>query len=69
MLVQTDQTTIDICSPEHTLSSNEVLSILREKLIEVPMKVETGKTRGSKIPVPVLFDLIIKLISTLMQML
>jgi len=44
----------DICSPEHTLSSNEVL---REKLIEVPMKVETGKTKGSKIPVPVLFGL------------
>lgn len=46
-----------ICSPEHTLSSNEVLSILKEKLLDVPMRVEQSKTRGSKIPVPVLFGL------------
>jgi len=47
----------DICSPEHTLSSNDVLLILRAKLLEVPMQVEKGKSRGSKIPVPVLFGL------------
>ena len=47
----------EICSPEHTLASNEVLSILRLKLVEVSMKVEQGKTRGLKIPVPVLFGL------------
>ncbi len=46
-----------ICSPEHTLSSNEVLSILRLQLLKVPMRVEQGKARGSKIPVPVLFGL------------
>ena len=47
----------EICSPEHTFSSNEVLSILRAKLLEVPMKVERGKTRGLKISVPVLFGI------------
>jgi hypothetical protein len=47
----------EICSPEHTLTSNAVLSILRTKLLEVPMRVEQGKNRGSKIPVPVLFGL------------
>lgn len=47
----------DICSPEHTFSSNEVLSILRARLLEVPMKVEQGKSKGSKIPVPVLFGI------------
>lgn len=46
-----------ICSPEHTLSSNEVLLILKAKLLDVPMRVEQSKTRGSKIPVPVLFGL------------
>lgn len=46
-----------ICSPEHTLTSNEVLTILRDALLAVPMQVEQGKTRGLKIPVPVLFGL------------
>lgn len=46
-----------ICSPEHTLSSNEVLTILRKMLLAVPMQVEKGKAKGSKIPVPVLFGL------------
>lgn len=46
-----------ICSPEHTLSSNEVLTILRNTLLAVPMRVGQGKARGSKIPVPVLFGL------------
>lgn len=46
-----------ICSPQHTYNSNEVLKIIRDKLLEVPMHVESGKMRGSKIPVPVLFGL------------
>ncbi len=46
-----------ICSPEHTLSSNEVLTVLRKMLLAVPMQVEQGKTKGLKIPVPVLFGL------------
>ncbi len=46
-----------ICSPEHTLPSNEVLKILRDSLLSIPMQVEQGKARGSKIPVPVLFGL------------
>ncbi|KKW33096.1 MAG: hypothetical protein UY76_C0009G0002 [Candidatus Uhrbacteria bacterium GW2011_GWA2_52_8d] len=46
-----------ICSPEHTLSSNEVLTILRKTLLSVPMQVEQGKAKGLKIPVPVLFGL------------
>ena len=46
-----------ICSPEHNLSSNEVLKVLRKILLEVPMQVEQGKTKGLKIPVPVLFGL------------
>lgn len=47
----------DICSPEHTLSSNEVLSILRVKLLKRDMRVEQGKSKGLKIPVPVLFGM------------
>lgn len=46
-----------ICSPRHTLSSNEVLAILRDGLLEVPMQVERGKAKEFKIPVPVLFGL------------
>ncbi|OGJ64605.1 hypothetical protein A3C37_02415 [Candidatus Peribacteria bacterium RIFCSPHIGHO2_02_FULL_53_20] len=46
-----------ICSPQNTLSSNEVLTILRDRLLELPMQVEKGKTKGSKIPVPVLFGI------------
>ena len=46
-----------ICSPEHTLSSNEVLTILRDILLAVPMQVEQGKAKGLKIPVPVLLGL------------
>lgn len=44
-------------SPKYTYSSNEVLSILKQHLLKVPMKVESGKTRGSKISIPVLFGL------------
>lgn len=46
-----------ISSPKHTLSSNEVLTVLKERLLAVPMQVEQGKTKGLKIPVPVLFGL------------
>jgi len=46
-----------ICSPQHTYSSNEVLKIVRDGLLEVPMRVESGKTHDSQIPVPVLFGL------------
>ena len=44
-------------SPKFTYSSNEVLEILKEYLEKVPMNVETGKSRGSKISIPVLFGL------------
>lgn len=44
-------------SPKFTYSSNEVLEILKKHLAKVPMKVESGKTRGSKISIPVLFGL------------
>ncbi len=44
-------------SPKFTYSSNEVLEILKEHLLKIPMKVESGKNRGSKISIPVLFGL------------
>ena len=47
----------DIRSPEHTLNSDGVLAHLRPHLEELGFLVESGKTRGSKIPVPVLFGL------------
>ena len=46
-----------IKSPENELKSNEVLDILRPYLEPVGFTVETGKARGQKIPVPVLFGL------------
>lgn len=46
-----------IKSPENTLPSNQVLSILRPHLIEIGMIVEEGKTKDKKITVPVLFGL------------
>ncbi|MFE1747293.1 hypothetical protein [Coleofasciculus sp. H7-2] len=46
-----------IKSPNHTLSSNQVLDILRPYLLAVEMLVEAGKAREQKIPVPVLFGL------------
>ena len=47
----------EIKSPEKELKSNEVLHVLRPHLENIEFTVETGKTRGKKIPVPVLFGL------------
>jgi hypothetical protein len=47
----------EIKSPEHGLNSDGVLSHVRPHLEAIGFVVETGKTRGSKIPVPVLFGL------------
>lgn len=44
-------------SHQFNLSSNEVLQILKEHLLKIPMVVESGKSRGSKISIPVLFGL------------
>lgn len=47
----------DIKSPENRLSSDGVLAHLRPHLEAIGYRVESGKTRGAKIPVPVLFGL------------
>ena len=52
-----EQTYEEIKSPENELKSNEVLDILRPYLQRIGYVVETGKARGQKIPVPVLFGL------------
>ncbi len=52
-----DLTYDEIKSPENQLKSNEVLDILRPHLENIEFTVETGKARGKKIPVPVLFGL------------
>ena len=52
-----DLTYDQIKSPENELKSDEVLDILRPQLESIEFKVETGKARGQKIPVPVLFGL------------
>ncbi len=44
-------------SPDHGLNSDGVLGHLRPHLEEIGFLVETGKSKGSKIPVPVLFGL------------
>ena len=46
-----------IKSPENVLKSNEVLDILRPHLERIGFTVETGKAKGQKIRVPVLFGL------------
>ena len=46
-----------IKSPENELKSNEVLNVLRPDLERIGFNVETGKAKGQKIPVPVLFGL------------
>lgn len=46
-----------IASPEHNLSSDGVLQLLRPELEIINFKVELGKSRGQKIKVPVLFGL------------
>lgn len=52
-----ERTYDQIRSPENELKSNEVLDILRPHLESIGFTVETGKARGQKIPVPVLFGL------------
>ena len=52
-----EQTYNQIKSPENELKSDEVLDILRPHLERIGFTVETGKARGQKIPVPVLFGL------------
>lgn len=44
-----------ISSEKNELVSNDVLSILRPGLESIGFNVETGKTKGNKIDVPVLF--------------
>ncbi len=46
-----------IKSPDNTLNSDGVLQFLRPHLEQIGFRVETGKTKGEKIPVPVLFGL------------
>ena len=46
-----------IKAPENTLSSDGVLTHLRPELEKLGFKVESGKSKGEKIPVPVLFGL------------
>lgn len=46
-----------IKSPDHNLSSNEVLEIIRPHLEKNHFICETGKTKDRKISVPVLFGL------------
>ncbi len=45
----------DIRSPENTLKSDAVLNLLRPDLENIGFTIETGKARGQKIEVPVLF--------------
>jgi hypothetical protein len=47
----------DIKSPEKLLNSNGVLAHLRPHLEQIDYKIESGKTKSEKIPVPVLFGL------------
>lgn len=47
----------DIKSPENTLNSDGVLRFLRPNLEQLGFRIETGKSKGEKIPVPVLFGL------------
>jgi hypothetical protein len=46
-----------IKSPDNKLSSNGVLAHLRPHLEQIGFRIETGKSKGSKIPIPVLFGL------------
>ena len=52
-----EQVANKISSPEHNLSSDGVLQLLRPGLENIGFKVELGKSRGQKIKVPVLFGL------------
>ena len=44
-------------SPKNKLKSDEVLKILRPHLEDIGFRVEAGKAKAQKIPVPVLFGL------------
>lgn len=46
-----------IKSPANTLNSNGVLQKLRPHLEAIEFTIESGKSKGEKIPVPVLFGL------------
>jgi hypothetical protein len=46
-----------IKSPDNKLDSDGVLNVLRPHLEGIGFQVEAGKSRGEKIPVPVLFGL------------
>ena len=46
-----------IKSPENKLSSDGVLRLVRPGLEDLGFRIETGKTKAQKIPVPVLFGL------------
>jgi len=52
-----EKTYAQINSLENKLKSNQVLDILRPHLESIGFTVETGKAKGQKIPVPVLFGL------------
>jgi len=47
----------NIKSPENMLNSDSVLFHLRPLLQDIGFQVESGKSKGKKIPVPVLFGL------------
>jgi hypothetical protein len=47
----------EIKSPENTLSSDSVLRCLKAQFEPLGFSIETGKAKGEKIPVPVLFGL------------
>jgi hypothetical protein len=47
----------EIKSPENSLNSDGVLAHVRSHLEGIGFKIESGKTKNDKIPVPVLFGL------------
>ena len=52
-----EETYDQIKPPENKLQSDEILKKLRPHLERIEFKVEAGKKREKKIPVPVLFGL------------
>jgi hypothetical protein len=52
-----EQVAKDISSPEHDLSSDGVLRVIKPMFEAIQFKVEAGKSRNQKIKVPVLFGL------------
>ncbi len=58
LIVKCFQSVYDrIKSPENKLNSDGVLGHLRPAFEELGFSIETGKSKGQKIPVPVLFGL------------